>query len=107
MSWPVMYRLPGSTPSSFPSNQIWRIHNARSEMKAGRFQGLRTLFGRRDFAKLCIAQVFGGMGEFLATLALIGFVYDRTHSAFLSGVVLASRILPAALIGSVLSAFVD
>ncbi|TMK80845.1 MAG: MFS transporter, partial [Actinobacteria bacterium] len=76
-------------------------------MKAGRFQGLRTLFGRRDFAKLCIAQVFGGMGEFLATLALIGFVYDRTHSAFLSGVVLASRILPAALIGSVLSAFVD
>ena len=65
------------------------------------------MFGRRDFAKLCIAQVFGGMGEFLATLALIGFVYDRTHSAFLSGVVLASRILPAALIGSVLSAFVD
>ncbi|HJT38451.1 MAG TPA: MFS transporter [Actinomycetota bacterium] len=76
-------------------------------MKVRRFEGLRALFGERDFRKLCIAQVFGGMGEFLATLALIGFVYDRTHSAFLSGVVLASRILPAALIGSVLSAFVD
>ena len=76
-------------------------------MKVRKFEGLRTLFGKRDFRKLCTAQVFGGMGEFLATLALIGFVYDRTHSAFLSGVVLASRILPAALIGSVLSAFVD
>ena len=76
-------------------------------MKVQRFEGLRALFGKRDFKKLCIAQVFGGMGEFLATLALIGFVYDRTHSAFLSGIVLASRILPAALIGSLLSAFVD
>jgi len=76
-------------------------------MKAGRFQGLRALFGKRDFRKLCVAQVFGGMGEWLATLALIGLVYDRTHSAFISGIVLASRILPAALIGSLLSAFVD
>ncbi|HLW18552.1 MAG TPA: MFS transporter [Actinomycetota bacterium] len=76
-------------------------------MKVRKFEGLRVLFGKRDFRKLCIAQVFGGMGEFLATLALIGFVYDRTHSAFLSGVVLASRILPAALIGASLSAFVD
>ena len=76
-------------------------------MKVRRFQGLRTLFGKRDFRKLCVAQVFGGMGEWLATLALIGLVYDRTHSAFISGIVLASRILPAALIGSVLSAFVD
>jgi dTMP kinase len=76
-------------------------------MKVRRFQGLRALFGQRDFRKLCVAQVFGGMGEWLATLALIGLVYDRTHSAFISGIVLASRILPAALIGSVLSAFVD
>lgn len=76
-------------------------------MKVRRFDGLRTLFGRRDFRKLCVAQVFGGMGEWLATLALIGLVYDRTHSAFISGIVLASRILPAALIGSLLSAFVD
>jgi dTMP kinase len=76
-------------------------------MKVRRFAGLRALFGRRDFRKLCVAQVFGGMGEWLATLALIGLVWDRTHSAFISGIVLASRILPAALIGSFLSAFVD
>src|SRR5207245_1927827 len=57
-----------------------RYKTARSEMKAGRFQGLRALFGKRDFRKLCVAQVFGGMGEWLATLALIGLVYDRTHS---------------------------
>jgi dTMP kinase len=78
-----------------------------AETKARRFPGLRTLFGKRDFRKLCVAQVFGGMGEWLATLALIGLVWDRTHSAFVSGIVLASRILPAALIGSLLSAFVD
>jgi dTMP kinase len=76
-------------------------------MKVRRFEGLRALFGRKDFRKLCVAQVFGGMGEWLATLALIGLVWDRTHSAFISGIVLASRILPAALIGSLLSAFVD
>ncbi|MGZ4139154.1 MAG: MFS transporter [Actinomycetota bacterium] len=76
-------------------------------MKVRRFQGLRALFGKRDFRKLCIAQVFGGMGEWLATLALIGLVWDRTHSAFMSGIVLAARILPAALIGSFLSTVVD
>src|SRR5438105_3601185 len=95
-------------PEPLSVESIHRDPNiARSEMKAGRFQGLRALFGKRDFRKLCVAQVFGGMGEWLATLALIGLVYDRTHSAFISGIVLASRILPAALIGSLLSAFVD
>jgi len=76
-------------------------------MKGRRFQGLRTLFSGKDFKKLCVAQVFGGMGEWLATLALIGLVYDRTHSAVASGMVLALRILPAALAGSFLGHFVD
>jgi dTMP kinase len=76
-------------------------------MAGRRFQGLRTLFSKKDFRKLCVAQVFGGMGEWLATLALIGLVWDRTHSAFASGMVLSLRILPAALIGSFLGTFVD
>src|SRR5262245_5517559 len=72
-----------------------------------RFQGLRSLLRGRDFKRLCIAQIFGGMGEWLATMALIALVWDRTHSAFASGVVLALRILPAAVIGSLLSMVVD
>lgn len=68
---------------------------------------LRTLFAQKDFRRLCTAQAFGGLGEWLATLALIALVWDRTGSAFASGTVLALRILPAALIGSVLCAIVD
>lgn len=73
----------------------------------GRFQGIRSIYARRDFRRLAAAQVIGGLGEWLATLALIALVWDRTHSAFASGMVLALRILPAAVIGSVLSAVVD
>ena len=50
-------------PEPLSVESIHRDPNiARSEMKAGRFQGLRALFGKRDFRKLCVAQVFGGMG---------------------------------------------
>jgi dTMP kinase len=74
---------------------------------ASRFSGLKALFGTRDFRRLCISQIFGGMGEWLATMALITLVWDRTHSAFASGIVLALRILPAAVISSFLSMIVD
>ncbi|MBI4728171.1 MAG: MFS transporter [Acidobacteria bacterium] len=67
----------------------------------------RALPPGRDFRRLCVSQVFGGLGEWLATLALIALVWDRTHSALASGVILAFRILPAALVGSFLGALVD
>jgi dTMP kinase len=77
-------------------------------MRVGkRFQGLRALFDRQDFRKLCISQIFGGIGEWVATLALIALVWERTHSAVVSGLVLAMRILPAALVGSLLGMLVD
>lgn len=69
--------------------------------------GLRALMSARDFRRLCVSQLFGGLGEWLATLSLIALVWDRTHSAVASGVVLALRILPAAVIGSALGAVVD
>ncbi|MFA5889976.1 MAG: MFS transporter [Actinomycetota bacterium] len=72
-----------------------------------RFAVLRTLFSKKDFRRLCISQVFGGTGEWLATLALLALVWDKTHSAFASGIVLAFRILPAALVGGFLGALVD
>jgi dTMP kinase len=72
-----------------------------------RFQSLRALNRSRDFRTLCASQALAGLGEWLATLALIALVWDRTHSAIASGVVLAFRILPAALLGSWLGSLVD
>src|SRR6266850_2456918 len=72
-----------------------------------RTKGLRALLSKHDFRRLVVSQIFGGMGEWLATLALIALVWDRTHSAVASGIVLALRILPAALVGGLLAAFVD
>ncbi|HVL32394.1 MAG TPA: MFS transporter, partial [Actinomycetota bacterium] len=72
-----------------------------------KFEALRALLSKQDFRRLCTSQIFGGLGEWLATLALIALVWDRTHSAFVSGIVLALRILPAAVISSALSLLVD
>lgn len=73
----------------------------------GRLSGAQGLLSGTDFRRLCLSQVFGGLGEWLATLALIALVWERTHNALASGVILAFRILPAALIGSFLGSMVD
>ncbi|MGH2793158.1 MAG: MFS transporter [Actinomycetota bacterium] len=75
--------------------------------KPDRFKSLRVLNQSRDFRTLCASQALAGLGEWLATLALIALVWDKTHSAIASGVVLAFRILPAALLGSWLGSLVD
>jgi MFS family permease len=72
-----------------------------------RTKGLRALLSKHDFRRLLVSQLFGSLGEWLATLALIALVWDRTHSAVASGVVLALRILPAAVIGGLLASVVD
>jgi dTMP kinase len=51
--------------------------------------------------------MLGGLAEWLATLALIALVWDRTHSAFVSGAVLALRIAPAAVISGLLGRLID
>ena len=74
---------------------------------AGKFASVRSLYGSRNFRRLCGSQLLAGLGEWLATLALIALVWERTHSAIASGVVLAFRILPAALLGSWLGSFAE
>lgn len=72
-----------------------------------RFEAARELLASRDFRRLCASQALGGLGEWIATMALIALVWERTHSALASGVVLAFRILPAAVIGGLLGSLVD
>ncbi len=77
-------------------------------MRIGRrFEVLRSLLSARDFRRLVTSQVLGGLAEWLATLALIALVWERTHSAFASGLVLALRIAPAAVVSSFLGLLVD
>ena len=73
----------------------------------GKFAPTRALYRSKDFRTLCASQLLAGLGEWLATLALIALVWDKTHSAIASGVVLAFRILPAALLGSWLGSFAE
>ncbi|HEX9711243.1 MAG TPA: MFS transporter [Actinomycetota bacterium] len=72
-----------------------------------RFDGLRRLFAARDFKRLLASQAMGGLGEWVATMALITLVWDRTHSAVASGLVLALRLLPAAILSGFLGLVVD
>jgi len=74
---------------------------------SGKFASIRALNRSRDFRTLCGSQLLAGLGEWLATLALIALVWEKTHSAIASGVVLAFRILPAALVGSWLGSFAE
>jgi dTMP kinase len=74
---------------------------------SSKFASIRALNRSKDFRTICASQLLAGLGEWLATLALIALVWDRTHSAIASGVVLAFRILPAALLGSWLGSFAE
>lgn len=77
-------------------------------MEVGRrFKAVRALLGAGDFRRLVTSQVIGGLGEWLATLAIISLVWERTHSAFVSGTVLALRLLPAAVITGFVGLLVD
>jgi dTMP kinase len=74
---------------------------------SGKFASVRALNQSKNFRTLCGSQLLAGLGEWLATLALIALVWEKTHSAIASGVVLAFRILPAALLGSWLGSFAE
>lgn len=66
---------------------------------------LAALWASRDFRLLCTSQVLAGLGEWLATMALIALVWERTHSAIVAGLVLGFRLAPAAVLGSLLGSF--
>jgi len=72
-----------------------------------RFAAVRALMRNADFRLLCSSQLLAGLGEWLATMALVALVWERTHSAVAGGLVLVVRILPAAVLGTVLGSVVD
>ena len=62
---------------------------------------------RVEFRRLFLANLASGIGTWLALLALQIEVYDRTHSGWWVGAVLAANIVPAIAVGLLLGPLVD
>jgi MFS family permease len=62
---------------------------------------------RVEFRRLFLANLTSGVGTWLALLALQIEVYDRTHSGWWVGALLAANIVPAIAVGLLLGPLVD
>ncbi len=60
-----------------------------------------------EFRRLFLANLTSGIGTWLALLALQIEVYDRTHSGWWVGALLAANIVPAIAVGLLLGPLVD
>ncbi len=66
---------------------------------AAKTSGLLGLLGDRDFRSLLIGQGVSGLGDWMATVALMAPVLSLTGSSTAVGVILVLRLLPAAIAG--------
>jgi MFS family permease len=73
---------------------------------SGRHHRLAVLHGV-EFRRLFFANLTSGIGTWLALLALQIEVYDRTHSGWWVGALLAANIVPAIGVGLLLGPLVD
>jgi MFS family permease len=70
-------------------------------------RGARALLADGRFRLLFFAMAGSSIGNWLAVVALQIDVYDRTHSGWWVGALLAANILPAVFIGLLLGPLVD
>ena len=66
-----------------------------------------SVFKRRDFALLWMAQLVSTAGSALTDLAAGIYVYEKTGSAFLVGVTLMATAVPSLVVGLIAGVFVD
>ena len=62
---------------------------------------LRRVLGGNDFRRLLIGQGISGLGDWMATFALMALAWEVTSSTSAVGGILTLRLLPAALGGTV------
>jgi MFS family permease len=67
----------------------------------------REVFAVREFRALFVAQVLSYAGDQFAQVAIAILVYNRTHSAFLTGLAYALTYLPPIIGGPLLSGLAD
>ncbi len=53
----------------------------------------------RELRRLCVALVTSQAGDWFYNVALLAYVYDRSHSATWLGVTTAARVLPVVVLG--------
>lgn len=73
----------------------------------GRSVSATSVFRKRDFSLLWMAQLVSTAGSALTDLAAAIFIYDRTGSALLVGVTLMATAVPSLVVGLIAGVFVD
>ncbi|MFA5786997.1 MAG: MFS transporter [Actinomycetota bacterium] len=76
-------------------------------MSRQRRQGYLAVLAIRDFRRLWYAQVASEVGDYLARVALIILIYDRTRSGLSLSFVLVLTALPYLTVGLIVSPLVD
>ena len=74
---------------------------ARRSHGADVVSSLRRVLGGADFRRLLIGQGVSGLGDWMATFALMALAWEVTSSTSAVGGILTLRLLPAALGGTV------
>jgi len=65
------------------------------------------MLNNRSFRRLLAGLAVSQLGDWLYNVALIAFVFDRTHSAAWLGATTAARVLPIVLLGPVAGVIAD
>ncbi len=68
---------------------------------------MRSALRHRDFRRLLIGLAVSQAGDWLYNVALLAFVYQRTHSAGWLAVTTAARVLPVVVLGPLGGALAD
>jgi MFS family permease len=69
------------------------VQGARGHQRGGLRAALSLLGRNRDFARLYAAQLISFAGDWFATVALVGLVYDLTGSAAITALALSIQLL--------------
>src|SRR3954447_18219901 len=78
-----------------------------SEPVTGRRVTFRDVLANREFRAMYIAQALSVVGDQLARIAVAILVFNRSHSALLTGVTYAITYLPWAFGGPLLAGYAD
>jgi MFS family permease len=68
---------------------------------------MRSALRHRDFRRLLVGLAVSQAGDWLYNVALLAFVYERTHSAGWLAATTAARVLPIVLLGPVGGSLAD
>ena len=96
-----------TSPPPAPDLALLEAQQGRHRRPQERQASYREVFAIGEFRALWSAQVLSYTGDQLAQVAIAILVYNRTHSAFLTGLAYALTYLPPIIGGPLLSGLAD